>query len=89
MFTGIITDIGTIAKVTQSGDTRFDVLTAYDTDTIDLGASISHSGVCLTVVEKARALTAIGLRLRPRKKRWILLLPINGKKAQGSIWSAR
>ena len=54
MFTGIITDIGTIAKVTQCGDTRFDVLTAYDTDTIDLGASISHSGVCLTVVEKGK-----------------------------------
>ena len=54
MFTGIVTDIGTIAKVTQSGDTRFDVLTAYDTDTIDLGASISHSGVCLTVIEKGK-----------------------------------
>lgn len=54
MFTGIVTDIGTIAKVTQCGDTRFDVLTAYDTDTIDLGASISHSGVCLTVIEKGK-----------------------------------
>ena len=54
MFTGIVTDIGTIAKVTQSGDTRFDVLTAYDTDTIDLGASICHSGVCLTVIEKGK-----------------------------------
>ena len=55
MFTGIVTDIGTIAKVTQSGDTRFDVLTGYDTETIDLGASISHSGVCLTVIEKGKA----------------------------------
>ena len=54
MFTGIITDIGTIAKVTQRGDTRFDVLTAYDTDTIELGASIAHSGVCLTVIEKGK-----------------------------------
>ena len=54
MFTGIVTDIGTIAKITQTGDTRFDVLTAYDTDTIDLGASISHSGVCLTVIEKGK-----------------------------------
>ena len=54
MFTGIVTDIGTIAKVIESGDTRFDVLTAYDTDTIDLGASISHSGVCLTVIEKGK-----------------------------------
>ena len=55
MFTGIVTDIGTIAKITQSGDTRFDVLTKYDTDTIDLGASISHSGVCLTVIEKGKS----------------------------------
>jgi riboflavin synthase len=54
MFTGIVTDIGTIAKVTESGDTRFDVLTAYDTDTIELGASIAHSGVCLTVIEKGK-----------------------------------
>ncbi|CAI8183876.1 MAG: Riboflavin synthase [Alphaproteobacteria bacterium] len=54
MFTGIVTDIGTIAKITQTGDTRFDVLTAYDTDTIDLGASIAHSGVCLTVIEKGK-----------------------------------
>ena len=54
MFTGIVTDIGTITKITQTGDTRFDVLTAYDTDTIDLGASISHSGVCLTVIEKGK-----------------------------------
>ena len=54
MFTGIITDIGTIAKVTQSGDTRFDVLTAYDTDTIDMGASIDHSGVCMTVIDKGK-----------------------------------
>ena len=54
MFTGIVTDIGTIAKVTESGDTRFDVLTAYDADTIELGASIAHSGVCLTVIEKGK-----------------------------------
>lgn len=56
MFTGIVTDIGTIAKVSVNkdgaGDTRFDVLTAYDPATIDLGASIAHSGVCLTVIEK-------------------------------------
>lgn len=58
MFTGIVTDIGTIAKVSVNqdgkGDTRFDVLTAYDPDMIDLGASIAHSGVCLTVIEKGR-----------------------------------
>ncbi len=52
MFTGIITDIGTIAKITKAGDTRFDILTSYEPDTIALGASIACSGVCLTVVEK-------------------------------------
>jgi riboflavin synthase len=53
MFTGIITDIGTIESVEQRGDRRVAVATAYDTTTIDLGASISCSGVCLTVVDKA------------------------------------
>ena len=52
MFTGIITDIGRIAKITKAGDTRYDILTNYDPETIALGASIACSGVCLTVVEK-------------------------------------
>lgn len=53
MFTGIVTDIGTVVAVTQQGDLRVEISTAYDVDTIDLGASISCSGVCLTVVDKA------------------------------------
>jgi riboflavin synthase len=53
MFTGIITDIGTIESVEQRGDLRATVATAYDTATIDLGASIACSGVCLTVVDKS------------------------------------
>lgn len=52
MFTGIITDIGTIIEITQAGDTRFRVQTAYVPDDIAMGASIAHSGVCLTVIEK-------------------------------------
>ena len=53
MFTGIITDIGTIEKVEQLPEgRRFTVSTRYDTETIDIGASIAHDGVCLTVVEK-------------------------------------
>ena len=57
MFTGIITDIGTIKSVMRGtkgewGDTRMDVTCAYDTDGIDIGASISHSGACMTVIEK-------------------------------------
>lgn len=51
MFTGIITDIGTIEAVEQRGDLRVRIATAFDTATIDLGASIACSGVCLTVVD--------------------------------------
>ena len=53
MFTGIITDIGRVRAVAQTArDRRYEIDTAWDTSGIDLGASISHSGVCLTVVEK-------------------------------------
>lgn len=52
MFTGIITDIGTVRSVEQRGDLRLTIATAYDPNTIDLGASIACSGVCLTVVDK-------------------------------------
>ena len=52
MFTGIVTDVGSIRQVERRGDTRVVVETAYDTDSVDLGASIACSGVCLTVVDK-------------------------------------
>jgi riboflavin synthase len=54
MFTGIVSDIGTIDTVEVRGDTRVRIATAYDPDTIDLGASIACSGVCLTVIDKGR-----------------------------------
>ena len=52
MFTGIVTDVGTVRSAEQRGDLRLVVGTSYDLDTVDLGASISCSGVCLTVVDK-------------------------------------
>jgi riboflavin synthase len=52
MFTGIVTDVGTIARVEHRGDLRVTIDTSYDTATVDLGASIACSGVCLTVVDK-------------------------------------
>ena len=52
MFTGIITDIGTVRSVEQRGDLRLTIGTAYDLATVDLGASIACSGVCLTLVDK-------------------------------------
>jgi len=51
MFTGIVTDIGKILSVTPRNDVRrLTIGTSYDTSTIELGASIACSGVCLTVV---------------------------------------
>ena len=52
MFTGIVTDVGTVRSAEQRGDLRLVIGTAYDLDSVDLGASISCSGVCLTVVDK-------------------------------------
>jgi riboflavin synthase len=52
MFTGIVTDVGTVRSAEQRGDLRLVIGTAYDLDSVDLGASIACSGVCLTVVDK-------------------------------------
>jgi riboflavin synthase len=51
MFTGIITDVGRIARLERQGDLRARIETGYDTATIDIGASIASDGVCLTVVD--------------------------------------
>jgi riboflavin synthase len=53
MFTGIITDIGRVRAVRDTDrDRRFEVATGFDLATVDIGASVSHAGCCLTVVEK-------------------------------------
>ena len=52
MFTGIVTDVGTVRNAEQRGDLRLTIATGYDLSTVDLGASIACSGVCLTVVDK-------------------------------------
>ena len=53
MFTGIVTDVGRVRSVRDTNrDRRFEIETAFDLSTLDLGASVSHAGCCLTVVEK-------------------------------------
>lgn len=56
MFTGIISDIGEAIKVDDQaiGLRRLTVATHYDSDSIDIGASIACSGPCLTVVARGR-----------------------------------
>ncbi len=60
MFTGIVTDVGRVRSVRETNrDRRYEIETAFDTATIDLGASVSHSGCCLTVVEKGEGWFAV------------------------------
>jgi riboflavin synthase len=54
MFTGIVTAVGEITRVAPGGVTRFEVRSPYDPATVEIGASINHSGVCLTVIERRR-----------------------------------
>ncbi len=52
MFTGLVTDVGTVRRAEhRTGLTRFEVESRYPPQQIVLGASILHSGVCLTVTE--------------------------------------
>jgi riboflavin synthase len=61
MFTGIVTDVGTVRSAEQRGDLRLEIATGYDLGTVDLGASIACSGVCLTVVDKGPDWFAVDL----------------------------
>src|SRR3990167_5623374 len=60
MFTGIVTDVGRVRAVRDTNrDRRLEIETAFDLSTVDIGASISHAGCCLTVVEKAEGWFAV------------------------------
>ena len=62
MFTGIITDLGTVRAVkagAKSTDTRFEIASVYDMAKVDLGASICCGGACLTVTEKGTGWFAV------------------------------
>jgi riboflavin synthase len=57
MFTGIITDVGEVIAVEPraEGLRRLKLACSYPGESIAIGASIAHSGVCLTVVETGTA----------------------------------
>ncbi len=56
MFTGIVNDLGEVLEVEAKAEglRRLTIACSYDTDTIDIGASIACSGICLTVVGRGR-----------------------------------
>ncbi|MEM0985652.1 MAG: riboflavin synthase [Pseudomonadota bacterium] len=61
MFTGLVTDVGTIRKAEdRNGLRRFEVVCGFDATRIETGASILHSGVCLTVVDHGSCTTSDG-----------------------------
>ena len=51
MFTGIITDVGEILSIDLDNG-KIKISSKFNHNDIDIGASISCSGICLTVVEK-------------------------------------
>ena len=51
MFTGLVTDCGIVEEIdNRKGLTRLKIASSYPAEAITMGASIMHSGVCLTVV---------------------------------------
>ncbi|WP_157215477.1 riboflavin synthase [Flavisphingomonas formosensis] len=85
MFTGIITDVGTIEAIERRGDLRARISTVFDTTTIDLGASIACSGVCLTVVDKGPGWFAVDISAesiaRSAEGMWSAGTPLNLERA--------
>ena len=86
MFTGIITDIGTVRSAKMRGDLRLVIGCTNDLSTVDLGAWIACSGACLTVVDKGARL--VRGRCQRRKACRTPRLPA-GPKAPGSTSNAR
>lgn len=52
MFTGIVTSTGSVRRLIQEGDTRLEISCHFNTNDLDIGASVCCSGACMTVIEK-------------------------------------
>lgn len=85
MFTGIITDIGTIRSAEPRGDLRLTIDCGYDMHGVELGASIACSGVCLTVVDKGEDWFAVDVsaetQARTPADRWQAGTKLNLERA--------
>lgn len=81
MFTGIVTDVGTIEAANESGDLRVRIACSPDSATAPIGGSISCSGVCLTVVDKGEAWVAVEVSRATRERtapgRWAVGQKLN------------
>jgi riboflavin synthase len=84
MFTGIVTDVGRVRHIEKRGDTHIVIATKYDVSSVEIGASIACSGICMTVVDKGNgkdrwfAVTASGETLsKTNLERWKVNDPVN------------
>ena len=83
MFTGIVTDVGEIVELEQCGDLRARISTSYDTEDIDIGASVACDGVCLTVIEIGRDWFEVQVSAETVSK---TILGLELSKNPGSVW---
>lgn len=85
MFTGIVTDLGRVLSIGQGPDPRIRIRTRYDVGGIEIGASISCSGCCLTVVDKQADWFAVQASAetfsRTTLGRWRMDSPVNLERA--------
>ena len=85
MFTGIITDVGSVEVLEKKGDLRARIGTAYDMSTVDMGASIACDGVCLTVVGKGAGWFDVDISAETISKTnldlWVSGKPVNLERA--------
>ncbi len=85
MFTGIVSDIGSVRDISGEGDLRFEIATSYDTSGIDIGASISCSGACLTTIETGDDWFAVQVSPETLDKTtasdWLVGMPLNLERA--------
>jgi len=85
VFTGIVTDRGSVRALVAGGDTRFEFATAYDTEAVETGASIACSGVCLTVIDRGPGWFAVSVSAETLSKTtmgaWAEGTPVNFERA--------
>ncbi len=57
MFSGIVNDLGEVIEVHEKAEglRRIRITCGYNPESIDIGASIACSGICLTVVARGRS----------------------------------
>jgi riboflavin synthase len=86
MFTGIVTHIGRVRSIRDTHrDRRFEIETAFDLSGVQIGASISHAGCCLTVVEKGADWFAVEVSeatlAATTLSQWVQGQPVNLERA--------